>query len=397
MRYALIGLFFLTVAPGGAATADDVFNDATLHEVRLTVDPNDWRTLREEYLTDTFYKATFQWGDLKLENVGIRSRGLGSRNADKPGLKVDFNEYVSQDFVGLKSVVLDNLVQDAAGMSERLSLALFRRAGVPAPRLAHARLYVNDNYVGLYTMVEPVDKTFLRRVYGEDKGDLYDYEWAYTYGFEYFGDDGGAYFPVPFEPKTNEKSYDGASFIAMLRVINETPDEEFAGAIAPYVDARDYVRYLAAEAYVGDIDGQLGDWGINNFYLYRRPGGTQFTFIAWDKDVTFRDANRSIWANVEHNQLARRILAVPEYREAYLAALEEFVALAEGPGGWLEQELDRAHEQINVAALEDTLSPYPYSEFYLNVSLVRGYLANRPGAIAAQIEEARLGAVPVSE
>ena len=393
MRYTFAVVLLLSSLPGGAVTSADVFNDAVLHEVRLTLDPNDWQTLKEEYLGDTYYKAAFQWGDVRVENVGIRSRGFGSRNAEKPGLKVDFNEYVSQDFAGLKSLVLDNLVQDGSSMSERLSLALFRRAGLPAPRLAHARLYVNENYVGLYTMVEPVDKTFLRRVYGEDKGDLYDYEWAFAYGFEYLGDDGGAYFPVPFEPKTNASSYDGASFVEMLRVINCASDEEFPAAITRFIDPKAYVRYLAAETFVGDMDGQLGDWGINNFYLYRRPEGTQFTFIAWDKDVTFRDAGRSIWANVEFNQLARRILAVPEYREAYLAALEEFVVLAEGPGGWMEQELDRAYAQINVAALEDTLSPYPYSEFDVNVALVRRYLAERPGTILAQVEEARRAAV----
>ena len=389
MRYPLVGILLLTVAPGSAATTDDLFNDSTLHEIRLTLDPNDWTTLKENYLTDDLYKATFQWGDLKLENVAIRSRGLGSRNPDKPGLKVDFNEYVSQDFLGLKSVVLDNLVQDAASMSERLSLSLFRRAGLPAPRLAHVRLYVNENYAGLYTMVEPVDKVFLRHVYGEDKGDLYDYEWAFEYRFEYLGDDPSAYFPLPFEPKTNSSSFDSASFMAMVRLANEASDEDFAAGITNYIDPKAFVRYLAAEAFVGDVDGILGDWGINNFYLYRQPGASKFTFIAWDKDVTFRDPNRSIWQNVEQNPLVRRLLAIPEYREAYLAAIEEFMFLAEGPGGWLEQELDRTYQQINVAALEDTLSPYPYSEFDVNVSLLRDYIASRPSSLAAQIEEAR--------
>jgi len=37
MRFAFVGLLLLTVAPVGAATADDVFNDGTLHEVRLTM------------------------------------------------------------------------------------------------------------------------------------------------------------------------------------------------------------------------------------------------------------------------------------------------------------------------------------------------------------------------
>ena len=106
-----------------------------------------------------------------MENVGIRSRGLGSRNAKKPGLKVDFSQFVSgQKFLGLKSIVLDNLVQDPAMMAERLSMVIFRRFRIPAPREAHARLYINQVYAGLYTVVEPVDKTFLNRTFKEDKG-----------------------------------------------------------------------------------------------------------------------------------------------------------------------------------------------------------------------------------
>jgi spore coat protein CotH len=388
-RFWFIVLLLIPAGALPAVTSDDLFNDAVLHEIRLTVDPSDWRTLKENYLTNDYYRATFQWGELRVENVGIRSRGLGSRNPDKPGLKIDFNEYVSQEFLGLKSLVLDNLVQDAAMMSERLSLYLFRRVGLTAPRVAHARLYINENYAGLYTIVEPVDKTFLRRVYNSDKGDLYDYGWAFEYRFENLGPDRAAYFNVPFEPKTNESSFDAASLIETVRVANEASDEEFPAAIAKYVDAKAFVRYLAAETFVGDIDGFLGDWGMNNFYLYRHPGATIFTLIAWDKDVTFRDAERDIWQGVDQNVLARRILAIPEHREAYLAALEEMVNAAEGPGGWLEQKLDSTYEQIRIAALEDTVSPYAYGEFGDNVAQVREFVRARPISLLRQIETAR--------
>ncbi len=85
----------------------------------------------------------------------------------------------------------------------------------------------------------------------------------------------------------------------MIRVATEVSDEEFPAAIGKYIDAQAFVRYLAAETFVGDIDGFLGDWGMNNFYLYRHPGATLFTLIARDKDVTFRDAERDIWQGVD--------------------------------------------------------------------------------------------------
>ena len=42
-------------------------------------------------------------------------------------------------------------------------MALFARLGLPAPREAHTRLYVNGEYAGLYSIVEAVDKVFLDR------------------------------------------------------------------------------------------------------------------------------------------------------------------------------------------------------------------------------------------
>ena len=59
-------------------------------------------------------------------------------------------------------------------MNERLSMLLFSRLGLPASREAFTTLFVNNEYVGLCTIVESIDKSFLRRSYGEDEGYLYE-------------------------------------------------------------------------------------------------------------------------------------------------------------------------------------------------------------------------------
>ena len=56
-----------------------------------------------------------------------------------------------------------------------LSMLLFRRMGLEAEREAHARLYINNAYAGLYTIVESLDKTFLTKNFGENDGHLYEY------------------------------------------------------------------------------------------------------------------------------------------------------------------------------------------------------------------------------
>jgi spore coat protein CotH len=125
-----------------------------------------------------------------VRNAGVRSRGNASRSDVKLGLRVDFNRYVSgQKFLGLKSFVLKNLWQDASMMHERLAMALFARMGHPAPRETFCRLYINNEFQGLYAIVESVDSTFLTRNFGEDNGYLYSYQLQSVFQGEYLGED----------------------------------------------------------------------------------------------------------------------------------------------------------------------------------------------------------------
>ena len=173
--------------------------------MRVSMHAADWTRLRETYMFDTYYPADVAWDGHVLRNVGVRSRGFGSRDFRKPGLKVDFNHYVSgQALAGLKGVALDNFRQDPAMLKETVSMQLFARMGVAAPRAAHVRVYVNNDYLGLFAAIELVDKTFLRSALGEDEGYLYDFEWDWEYRLTWLGHDPRAYAGM-FKAETHEQ------------------------------------------------------------------------------------------------------------------------------------------------------------------------------------------------
>jgi len=85
-RISALALLLLGLAApyGSAQTVADLFDDQHVHDIRLDVDPADWETLRDNYLLDTYYPATFNWNGRTLPNIGIRSRGSGSRSPEKP-------------------------------------------------------------------------------------------------------------------------------------------------------------------------------------------------------------------------------------------------------------------------------------------------------------------------
>lgn len=353
--FRVVVIALLLARPMRAQTVTDLFDDSVLHEVRVTMTPADWQSLHENYLDNTYYRCRFEWRDIVLDNVGVRSRGSGTRNPLKPNLGFDFSKYVSsQRFLSLKSLVTRNFAQDPSLMREWLTMKLFTRLGLPAQRESFARLVVNGEYAGLFLLVEPVDKRYLLSRFGEDTGYLYEGAFADPpYQFEYLGDDPALYLPHLLEPKTHEDTPEGERVVAFIKTVNQASDTDFVRLVSPLADLDEFVSYLAVEQYVSEVDGFLGYAGMTNYYLYRRMADNRFTFIPWDKDNAFAITERSIWANTQGNVLARRVLAVPELRQRFLQTVAHAGEIAGGAGGWLMQERERGLALIREAALAD--------------------------------------------
>src|SRR5262249_32954071 len=152
----------------------------------------------------------------------------------------------------LRALILRADTQDASLMHERLAMTFFRKLGIAAPRESHARVYVNDQYAGVYTIAEDVDPVFLDRNFGENEGYLYAYEWVDPWAFGYRGSDSSNYSPLPFKPENNLIFLDAAPIEAMVRTINQAPDAQFASAVSQYIDLNALFRELAAENFVAD-------------------------------------------------------------------------------------------------------------------------------------------------
>jgi len=394
-----IALLGLALAGGQALaqTDSDFFNDRVLHDIRFRINPSDWQKLRENFLDDDYYPCNFQWRNIEVQNVGIRSRGRGSRSPQKPGLRVDFNIYEDmQEFLGLKSIFLDNQTQDASMLKERLSMPLFLRMGVPAPREAHARIFINNEYAGLYAIGESVDKRFLKRHFGEDDGFLYEFKpRTEGYRFEFLGGEPARYSPVMFKPVTHEKDPNPVPLVEMIRAINQSSDSDFNTAMAEFLNLKRFVMHVGVENFLSEFDGILGDvFGMNNFYFYRLEKKKLSEFIGWDKDGAFEWAERPILHNTTENVLMRRALSGGDLRRAYLEAILKSAILAGGADGWLEQEVARMNNLIRQAAHEDTKKQCPTEgvlhscsnqQFDAETARLRTFARERGNFVLAQV------------
>ena len=392
-RVPIVVLILLLQGPSYGRTVDDFFDPAILHRIDLRIEGGGWETLKQNYQRDDYYRAELAWNGISVRNVGIRSRGLGSRKASKPGLRVDVDRYTDgQMFLGLDSFVLDNLAQDASGIRERVAMRFYQRMGLPAPREAHVQLFVNDEYAGLYAIVESIDRSFLTRAFREpdgtiqNNGYLFEYEYDSIWNFDDRGRDLDAYARL-FDPVTHENAAPTSLFgpiEAMIRTINETPDAAFAQAVGEYLDLRLFMQHVAVQAFIAEWDGVLGYAGVNNFYLYRFDGTTRFRFIPWDDDNAFKAVDFTIRQSHGENVLMRRAMQVPELRAVYFDALLAAAASAER-NGWLQAEVDQQRRLITDAMRTDTTKPFTNEEFDAGMNQLADFARRRSAFVRCEV------------
>jgi len=383
-RTAFLFLMSLFVpALAGAQANDPIYDKTRLHEVRIVMDPSDWRALRQNFRTNDYYAANISIDGEVITQAGIRSRGNGSRSGEKPGLKLDFNKYnKSQEFHGVKTMVLDNIVQDSALLREGLAYIVFEAMGHPAPQNSYCRLTVNDDYWGVYALTESVNKPFLKARFGEESGTLYDYEYADDWRFTTRGGDSGAYSPSPFQAQTNENKLDDglAEFVA---AVNTLPEAGFAAAISQYIDVDRFLSYIATENALAETDGFLGYAGMNNFYLYQYGGTKKFVLIPWDKDTSLNAPEFALYYNIDGNVLAKKLLADPAKKQVYVDAVKKAVANFVN-SAYLGARFESLYTVIHEAALADTKKPQSNNEFEVASAGLRGIIASRGADVARQ-------------
>ena len=400
MRYRLTTvslLALLVLAPEAvvlrAQTSADVFNPDTLQEIRLLINTKDLQQLRDFYYVNTIYPADLVWRNVRVRNVAVRTHGVASRNPIKLGLTIDIDKYTTgQTFVGLKGLSLDNLWTDPSMMHDFLAMRFFERMGQPAPRESFARLYINNVFQGLYTVIEQVDPDFLMRTLNENAGYLFEYRRQFAWFGEYLGDDPLTYRPI-FEARTRQLEPDGilwGPFRDLFRELNDVNDAVWRDRVEQLIDLPAFVAHVAIESFLVENDGVIGPAGMNNFFVYRPAGTTRHRWLVWDKDSTFFPDGLaySVFERMDTNVLTRRALSYPDLRSVFLKVAED-CARSAAQDGWLAAEVDRVAALITDTAHGDSLKQYSNVDFDQHVELLRQFARTRPDIVLQELASLR--------
>ena len=358
----------------GYSFADDswkVYDDSEIAVIHITLDPEDFQWIYENVQSDSLHPATVHFQnvhiDEMIDSVGFRLRGNTSRNSAKKSFKLDINHFIDgRDFYGLEKLNLNGEHNDPSIVRSKICWDLFQDIGMVSSRAAHAKVFINGDYYGLYISVEHVDDSFLSRNYADDSGNLWKCLWPAD--LTYRGDDPEDYHPYyddkrPYELKTNKDEYDFSALARLIRIINQTPD-----SLELVISMKEVLQYFAINLLTGSWD----DYRFlkNNYYIYHEPLTDMFHWIPYDYDNTFSiDWFDIDWSDIDPYSYANHdgsdrpfteyIFDQSRYKDLFTHFIEFYLTEAINLDLW-ESELAYWVEWLAPSAEEDIYRTYDY-------------------------------------
>ena len=315
-------LLLTTIAPVVLVSADeaepsDVFwNDLKVHRFHLEMSEAEWEAMKAldphkglapaERLKKIngeqreLHRSRFPWAEgsltingQHLNGIGARYKGNASFNLMRGSLKRNMKIKLDwtnkdQNYNSVETLNLNAGGLDPSKLRDVFSYWLFREAGVPAPRTTFAEMTLTipgryeKEHLGLYTIVEQVNKSFLKDRFGSKKGLLMKPEGIAS--VEYHGDDWRFYAPL-YRPDDQPSLAQSMRVMDFANVVNLSNTKQFRDSISSYLDIDGFLRFIAVNALIVNLDTLLAM--PQNYYLHLSKDTNKFVFFPWDLDISF--------------------------------------------------------------------------------------------------------------
>ncbi len=287
--------------------------------------------------------CTLKFEDKVWYHAGVRFKGNSSLTSTwqsgiwKLPLRFDFDQFEddypeieNQRFFGFKKLSLSSNYRDSSFLREKVAADIFRDAGVPAPRTAFYRVYVNhgngSEYFGLYTMVEIPADPMLDVYFGNSDGNLYKPEGT---GATFATDD-----EASFDKENNEDEADWSDVKALFDALHSSRADAAAwrAALEKTLNVDGFLRWLAVNTLIQNWDtyGRMS----HNYYLYNNSENGLLNWIPWDNNEALKGSDiagvggngavsLSLDEVTESWPLIRYLADDPTYRTKYVSFVKE--------------------------------------------------------------------------
>ena len=287
---------YLTVSTGNEAdSSDHTWAEVNAHSTYYYDDQGIDRYKVEGILQiddgNGLGEGSYGYGET-VPNVTVQVRGQTSSREASKNYKIRIKAG-KDEYNGQRTLALNKHVTDPYRFLNKMCYDLL--ADIPqllSARTQFVRLYVKDTtgsgsgqYVdyGLYTMVEQINRTYLKNHGLDERGKLYkvnvfewyDYDEIMAVGDDYDEDA----FETYLEIKGSDDHTDLRNTLTRLQnysiPITEIIENDF--------DAENLCYWMAFQILIGNYDS-----GARNAYIYSPLNSQKWYFISWDMDASFR-------------------------------------------------------------------------------------------------------------
>ncbi len=304
------------VSADEAEPSDVFWNDLKVHRFHLEMSEAEWEAMKAldphkglapaERLKKIngerreLHRSRFPWAEgsltingQHLNGIGARYKGNASFNLMRGSLKRNMKIKLDwtnkdQNYNSVETLNLNAGGLDPSKLRDAFSYWLFREAGVPAPRTTFAEMTLTipgryeKEHLGIYTIVEQVNKSFLKDRFGSKKGLLMKPEGIAS--VEYHGDDWRFYAPL-YRPDDEPLLAQSMRVMDFANVVNLSNEKQFRDSISSYLDIDGFLRFIAVNALIVNLDTLLAM--PQNYYLHLSKDTNKFVFFPWDLDISF--------------------------------------------------------------------------------------------------------------
>lgn len=332
--------------------------------------------------------ADLNFNGEEYSNIAIRYKGNSSlrQNSNKLPLRIDMNKYTDgQSLDGIEEFVLNPNYKDSSQIRETLSYEIMREEDFPSEYTSFVKVYINNEYIGIYTMVENVDEEFLERNFDNSDGILIKSSNSST-SFEYI--DANPYsYSNSFDIKQGNDE-DIQEFIEFLEFLNSDVDENYEEEILEQLDVYGTLDYFAMLVVQSSMDSYL--YSGRNFYLYFDTSEEKYKFIPWDMNESFGVyMNES--ANLKWDVSDPTTSTNSREQSSNKPVFEQLMKIESFRTYYLEKVEYYSTEVVTLEKLETDIDKYSgmieTEEETLDTEGLKSFISERMDIIASQLED----------
>lgn len=315
--------FNLAVNSLMAQSGEQLFRTDIEHNIKVELyKPSDWDSIQVRFhntvTEDLVYTPVrIDIDHTVYDSVGLSIKGNTYVDFTSPSMfypfKIDMNEFIKgQKYDNIKKFNLNNKEYD----NNIVMNNVFAAFGLPYCRTSRAAVYINNTWIGEYLIIEQVDDSYLKRVFGNNNENLYKGDnMAYL---EWLGGNQKDYESRYFL-KNNEEINDYSDLIHFIDILNNTNDPAREDSVKSHFDLESYMKILSLQVLMGKQDDYF-DKG-HNYYLYHNESDDRFSFIPYDNDMVMYPGNNLFMTQSQQFPLFTFIFGSKSLRQEYVSCM----------------------------------------------------------------------------